>query len=183
MNEQDEHRLKEIDDELEKIQELFKEYHSWYDAKTQKVWFPPGRYFDYDKMVDREQELLKERKALKEGKRQTKKFFIPYATTPEDAERKYQEIKSRVIKSFPGPFSERRIFRIKFKERNTTYKFEVGEKAEFHEVDDEVFAIFEAPSINTAYLICTPSRGVNPRTPMPVIVGLHDVIKIEDFED
>ena len=64
--EQDENRLKEIDSELEKIQKLFEEYHSWYDAKTHKVWFPPGRYFNYDKMVDREQELLKERKTIKE---------------------------------------------------------------------------------------------------------------------
>ncbi len=183
MSEHDEQRLKEIDDELEKIQELFKEYRSWYDPKTQKIWFPPGRYFNYDDMVDREQELLKERKALKEGKSQTKEFFVPHETTPEDSERKYQEIKSRVSKSFPGPFSERRIFRIKIKERNTIYEFEVGGKAGFHEVVDEVFSIFEAPSTNTAYLICTPSRGVNPRTPMPVIVGLHDVIEIEDFED
>ena len=66
MSEQDEQTLKEIDSELEKIQELFKEYHSWYDAKTQKVWFPPGRYFNYDKMVEREQELLRERKVIKE---------------------------------------------------------------------------------------------------------------------
>ncbi|MEE8414290.1 MAG: hypothetical protein V3R96_07040 [Dehalococcoidales bacterium] len=55
-----------MDSELEKIQELFKEYHSWKDEKTQKVWFPPGRFFNYDKMVDREYELLKERKAIKE---------------------------------------------------------------------------------------------------------------------
>jgi len=72
MNENDEHRLKEIDEELEKIQELFKEYHSWYDTKTSKVWFPPGRYFNYEDMVDREHELLKERKALKKGENQTK---------------------------------------------------------------------------------------------------------------
>ena len=62
--EQDENRLKEIDSELEKIHTLFDEYHSWYDKKTQKVWFPPGRYFDYDKMVEREHELLTERKAI-----------------------------------------------------------------------------------------------------------------------
>ena len=65
-SEKDKGRLNEIDRELKKIQELFKEYHSWYDKKTGKVWFPPGRYFDYDKMVDHEQELLKERKAINE---------------------------------------------------------------------------------------------------------------------
>ena len=63
-NVQDERRLHEIDNELEKIQKLFAEYHSWYDKATGKIWFPPGRYFDYQKMVDREQELLKERKSI-----------------------------------------------------------------------------------------------------------------------
>jgi hypothetical protein len=63
--EQDKNRLKEIDDELESIRKLFEEYHSWYDEKTGKVWFPPGRYFDYEKMVDREYELGKEKKAIK----------------------------------------------------------------------------------------------------------------------
>ena len=64
--EQDENRLEEIDSELEKIHKLFEEYHSWYDKDTQKVWFPPGRYFNYQKMVEREHELLKERKLIKE---------------------------------------------------------------------------------------------------------------------
>ena len=66
MSEQDEQRLSEIDNELEKIHKLFEEYHSWKDEKTQKIWFPPGRYFNYDKMVEREHELLKERKVIKE---------------------------------------------------------------------------------------------------------------------
>jgi len=62
----DKERLNEIDRELKKIHDLFEEYHSWYDKKTQKIWFPPGRYFNYDKMVDRENELLTERKAINE---------------------------------------------------------------------------------------------------------------------
>jgi hypothetical protein len=62
----DRERLNEIDIELKKIQELFKEYQSWYDKETGKVWFPPGRYFDYDKLVVHEQDLLTERKAISE---------------------------------------------------------------------------------------------------------------------
>jgi len=58
-------RLKEIDGELEKIQKLFEEYRSWHDEKTQKTRFPPGKYFDYDKMVEKENELLEERKIVK----------------------------------------------------------------------------------------------------------------------
>lgn len=65
-NAQDEKRLKEIDTELEKIQKLLAEYHSWYDKVTGKVWFPPGRYFDYPKMVEHESALLQERKHIKE---------------------------------------------------------------------------------------------------------------------
>ncbi len=64
LSEQDERRLKEIDSELKKIHILFKEYHSWEDKETNKVWFPPGRYFNYDEMVEREYELLTERKAI-----------------------------------------------------------------------------------------------------------------------
>ncbi len=62
----DEKKLKEIDIELEKIHKLFEEYHGWKDKETGKIWFPPGRYFNYDKMVEREHELLTERKAIKE---------------------------------------------------------------------------------------------------------------------
>jgi len=65
----DKERLNEIDAELKKIHDLFAEYHSWYDEKTQKILFPPGRYFNYDKMVDREHELLTERKAINERMR------------------------------------------------------------------------------------------------------------------
>ncbi len=64
LSEQDEKRLKKIDIEREKICKLFEEYRSWYDEKTGKVWFPPGRWFDYDKMVDREYELGNERKVI-----------------------------------------------------------------------------------------------------------------------
>jgi hypothetical protein len=71
-NEQDEKRLNEIDKELEQIHKLFEEYHSWYDKKTGKVWFPPGRYFNYDKTVDREQELLAERKLIVERDKSVK---------------------------------------------------------------------------------------------------------------
>ena len=57
-------RLKEIDEELEKIGDAFKEYHSYKDKKTGIYWLPPGKTFNYQKMVDREQELLKERKSI-----------------------------------------------------------------------------------------------------------------------
>ena len=109
------------------------------------------------------------------------KFFIPHAETPEDTEQIYQEIKRRAQGAFPGPLSERRIFSIEFKHNNVTYEIEVGKKANFHEIDDEVMAIFE--SVSTVYLVCTPSRGIDPRSPMPIIVGFSDTIGVEDFED
>jgi hypothetical protein len=66
--EQCEKRIKEIDIELKKLHSLFGEYHNWTDKETQKAWFPLGRYFNYDEMVgvEREHELLTERKAINE---------------------------------------------------------------------------------------------------------------------
>lgn len=64
MNQRDDQRLAEIDNELYKVRELLKEYHSWKDPRTQKVSFPPGRYFNYEKMVEHEYGLLDERKFL-----------------------------------------------------------------------------------------------------------------------
>ncbi len=107
-------------------------------------------------------------------------FFIPHAETPDAAERKYQTIRITAQNAFPGPISKRRIFRIAFMHQSARYEIEVGKKANFHEVNDEVMAIFESES--TAYLICTPSRGVDPRFPMPIIVGISDTIRVEDFE-
>ncbi len=108
------------------------------------------------------------------------KFFIPRAETPEASERIYQVISRQVHDAIPANISERRIFKIEFTHNTVSYEVEVGKNANFHEVVDEVMAIFEAESMG--YLICTPSRGVDPRFPMPIIVGFNNTKLVEDFE-
>ena len=64
-SEQDEKRLKEIDSELEEIHNNIKEYLSRRD-KFGVIYQTPGRPREYDKLVDRESELLRERKSIVE---------------------------------------------------------------------------------------------------------------------
>jgi len=62
-SEQDEKRLKEIESELEKIHNDFKEYHSRTDEHGVN-WQNPEKYINYEKLVEREFELLTERKSI-----------------------------------------------------------------------------------------------------------------------
>ncbi|HEY91442.1 MAG TPA: hypothetical protein G4O07_06365 [Dehalococcoidia bacterium] len=105
------------------------------------------------------------------------KFFIPHAETTDSSERIYQQIKSNVQAG--GAISETRIFKIEFMQDRTRYEIEVGKNANFHEVEDEVMAIYEW---GHAYLVCSPSRGVDPRFPMPVIIDISATILVEEFD-
>ncbi len=107
------------------------------------------------------------------------KFFIPHAETPDASERIYQRIKSTSRSQLAGPISERRIFRIEFMHIREKYEIEVGKNANIREVTDEVMAIYEW---GESYLVCTPSRGVDPRFPMPVIINKSDTILVEEFD-
>ncbi len=62
-SEQDEKRLKEIDSELEKIQNDIKEYLSRKN-KDGIIYQTPGKPQEYSKLVERESELLQERKSI-----------------------------------------------------------------------------------------------------------------------
>ena len=63
LNEQAEKRLKEIDSELEEIHNDIKEYHSRTDEHG-VTWQTPGKPNEYQTLVDRELELLTERKSI-----------------------------------------------------------------------------------------------------------------------
>ena len=106
-------------------------------------------------------------------------FFIPHAETSDASERIYQQIKKTTQSRLGGLISERRIFRIEFMQDRTTYEIEVGKNANFHEVKEEVMAIYEW---GDTYLLCTPSRGVDPRFPMPIIISKSSTTRVEDFE-
>jgi len=111
------------------------------------------------------------------------KFFIPHVDTPEEAEKEYQAIKAIAQKAFLGPYTKRRIFKIEFMHSgcHIWHEIEVGRKANFHGVEDEVKAIFESKQ-RSCYLICTFSKSAASQTPMPIIVSSHEVRWIEDFE-
>jgi len=104
----------------------------------------------------------------------SKKFFIPHAETPEQAERIYKEIKYFVQSTTKYDISERRIFRIEYIHNGMKHEAEVGAISTAN--GEEVMAILES----FVYLVCTPSRGVT--EDIPIYVGIHDTTLIEDFE-
>ena len=106
------------------------------------------------------------------------KFFIPHAETPDASDRIYQQIKRNVQTQLGGGISEKRIFKFECEQNRTRYEFEVGKNANFHEVKDEVMAIYEW---GDAYLVCTPSRGVSPQY-LPVIINKSHTILVEEFD-
>ena len=100
----------------------------------------------------------------------SKKFFIPHAETPEQAEETYKAIKYFV----QYDISERRIFRIEYIHNGIKHEAEVGAISTAN--GEEVIAILES----FVYLVCTPNRGVI--RGIPIHVGIHDTTLIEDFE-
>ncbi len=64
-NKQDEKRIKEIDEELDKIHKAINEYHSRTDEHG-VTWQIPGKPHEYQELVNRELELLTERKSIVE---------------------------------------------------------------------------------------------------------------------
>ncbi len=64
LSEQDEKSLQEIDSELEEIHNDIDEYLGRKD-KHGVIWQTPGKPHEYQTLVDREFELLQERKSIK----------------------------------------------------------------------------------------------------------------------
>lgn len=107
------------------------------------------------------------------------KFYIPHADTPQASERVYQTLKI-MAETEAGHISDRRIFSIEFIHKEDEYMAKVGKNIDFHEVGDEVMAIFESEAMG--HVIYTPSRGVATRT-RPIIVGKSNTVSVEDFEE
>ncbi len=102
------------------------------------------------------------------------KFFIPHAETADMAERAYQGIKAFAKDNILWNISDRRIFRIEYFDKGKHRKDEVGKITDVN--GEEVIAILES----TAFLVCTPNRGVLRGD--PILVGTNEVRDIEDFE-
>jgi len=107
------------------------------------------------------------------------KFFISGEEIANNPEQIYQQIKTNAQSQLGGKISERRIFSIECIENKTGYEFKVGNNANFHEVKDIIIAIYEW---GDSYLVYTPSRGVDPRLPMPIIIPKSNTARVEDFD-
>lgn len=107
------------------------------------------------------------------------KFYIPHASSDEQAATVYQAIKSFAKDMTGWDASDRHIRRIEYVHEGKRYTAEVGElEPRTHE---EVIAILEtAPKKGLPYLVCTPNRGVVRGEPM--LVGDNEIRDIEDFE-
>lgn len=103
-------------------------------------------------------------------------FFIPgLEDKPEKAEELLKSIRDFAKTTVGWGVSNRRIFRISYYHDGKHYEDEVGKKDDVNR--ELVIAILEA---NPVYLVCTPNRGV--LRGMPILVGFHDTISIEDFD-
>lgn len=107
-----------------------------------------------------------------------KRFFVPGAATPEQAEQIYEQIKHSVKSVTGHSISGRRVSRIEYTLDGKDHRAEVGEEATA--TGEEVIAILESMATQgpVLYFVCTPNRGV--KRP-PIYVGVHEVKAIEDF--
>lgn len=103
------------------------------------------------------------------------KFFIPHSTDREQTLQLYQSIKNRVEAELGRTIDRTKIYSLKYTHDGNEYSATVGEKEE--RVGEEVIAILES----TAYLICTPYRGVVRGG--PIMVGKDEVTDVVFFED
>lgn len=102
-------------------------------------------------------------------------FFVPHADTPQLAREVYEAIKAFSEQNL-GTVSNRKIFRIEFRDRGKDCVAQVGMVTSIN--GEEVMAILE--QTNKYYLVCTYNRGVVKGLPM--LVGTNEVWSVEDFE-
>lgn len=102
------------------------------------------------------------------------KFFIPDVLSDEQAKQLYEgalkfsedQTGWKVLNSF--------VFAVRYRHDGKEYLAQVGEK---DPTDGLVMCIFECP---TAFLVCTPNRGVF--RGFPILVGRSDVSDVEYFD-
>jgi len=104
-------------------------------------------------------------------------FFIPFAKDAAEAESVYEKIRRSIGNQASGPLDIKRIYRIEYLHNTKRYLAEVG-LPEQHE-GNLVFAILKEHNY-PLYLICTPDRGIDRRS--PIYVGERGVISAIDFD-
>jgi hypothetical protein len=108
------------------------------------------------------------------GRLRAMKFFIPGAEDAEKAEEVWEATRKFAKETMGWEIGAARIRSMTYKDQGKVVQAIVGQPAPRH--GEAVIAILES---NT-YLVCTPSRGV--LRGMPIMVGKHEVLQLEQFE-
>ena len=104
------------------------------------------------------------------------KFFVPGAKSNKDSEKLYRNISK--LNSID--VSNKRIFKLRFKQNNHEMIAEVGKQIEgkFYAGESLVWAILKDERL---YFICTPDRGVFNKN--PILVGINEPdVYVEYFD-
>ncbi|RFM30071.1 hypothetical protein [Deminuibacter soli] len=102
-----------------------------------------------------------------------KKFFIPFANSPAEAEEAYGLIKES-LQAQGNKISDMRIASISFRHEGKVYYEEVGEQSE--RIGETIIAIFRTDRL---FLVLSKNRGIVKGEPM--LVGLHEVTETTLF--
>jgi hypothetical protein len=101
-------------------------------------------------------------------------FFVPDASTPEQAEDVWNATRKFAGEKMAREIGTRRIFRLRYIHNGKAMTAEVGQPEPL--TGEPVLIILDS----NPYLVCTPSRGVLRGTPVPV--GRHAVSEAVDFD-
>ncbi len=99
-------------------------------------------------------------------------FFVPHASTPEEAEDVWQATRKFQTEGLGWEISDRRIYEIHYRHNGETLTATVGEPEPL--TREEVLVILESQS----FLVCTTNRGV--LRGMPVLAGIPG--RVVDFD-
>lgn len=101
-------------------------------------------------------------------------FFVPHASTPEQAEEVWEATRKFAAETMEREIGIRRIFRLHYRHNGDELVAEVGKPEAL--AGEPVLVILEADP----YLICTPNRGV--ARGMPILAGAGAVSRVVDFD-
>jgi hypothetical protein len=102
------------------------------------------------------------------------RFFIPDEPDAAKAEERYEAIKKFASNTMKWEITDRRIFRLTFKEEGKECQAQVGKQDPI--TGEIIVAILES----NAYLVCTPNRFL--RRGEPLMVGREEARWVEEFE-
>lgn len=103
-------------------------------------------------------------------------FFVPYAEDAEQTGRVEVAVR-KFISANVGAISERRIFKLAYRDRGNKVTAEVGKPAN---INGETVILILHNEAQDFYCICTNTRGA--AGGMPILVGGHAAVSVEDFE-